>query len=123
MKILVDVSGSGVKIKTCANGGFSKEAYSFKSGTCVEFYDNIQQLAKGCEKKCNPLITGISVVLAGKYDYANERAVSCWGFPFLVGTLKSDIQKQFGRGGLHDVDIYLSPEKDSVMTGLASLLN
>ena len=72
MKILIDVGGSGVKIKRYSQGRLQPDTPKFKPTSFEEFCDVISQVAKEGDPSADPLIEGIAISLAGEYDYVNE---------------------------------------------------
>lgn len=101
MKILVDVGGSGVKIKRYENGVLDPDVHSFKPTSRIEFYSCIFEMAtKGDESD----IEGIAVSICGEYDYGKEEVLSCWRYPFLKGKLRDDLEKEFDCWNVHVVN-------------------
>ena len=92
MKILIDVGGSGVKIKRYLQGRLQPATQRFKPTTFDEFCDAISQVAKEGKKSA---VEGIAISLAGEYDYANEEVTRCCSYPFLVGKLRNRLASRF----------------------------
>ena len=95
MKILIDVGGSGVKIKRYSQGRLQPETQRFKPTTFDEFCDAISQVAKEGESSTDSAVEGIAISLAGEYDYANEEVTRCCSYPFLVGKLRNRLAGRF----------------------------
>ena len=111
MKILIDIGGSGVKIKRCENGVFDPDVYSFKPTSrtefysCImEFYSCISEMTQKDGDSSTPDIDGIAVSICGEYDYGKEEVLSCWHYPFLKGKLRDDIEKEFDCWNVHVVN-------------------
>ena len=66
MKILIDVGGSGVKIKRCENGVLDPDVHIFKPTTRVEFYSSISQMVQKGGNSSTPNIEGIAVSICGE---------------------------------------------------------
>lgn len=92
MKILIDIGGSGVKIKRCSQGRLHPETQRFKPTTFDEFCVAISQVAKEGKKSA---VEGVAISLAGEYDYANEEVTRCCSYPFLVGKLRNRLASRF----------------------------
>lgn len=104
MKILIDVGGSGVKIKRYSQGRLQPETQRFKPTTFDEFCDAISQVATEEESSTDSAVEGIAIALAGEYDYVDERVVSCWHYPFLTGCLRDNLVRRFNCRNVHVVN-------------------
>ena len=111
MKILIDIGGSGVKIKRCENGVLDPDVYSFKPTSrtefysCImEFYSCISEMTQKDGDSSTPDIDGIAVSICGEYDYGKEEVLSCWHYPFLKGKLRDDLEKEFDCWNVHVVN-------------------
>ena len=111
MKILIDIGGSGVKIKRCENGVLDPDVYSFKPTSrtefysCImEFYDDVSCISEKGGDSSMPDIYGIAVSICGEYDYGKEEVLSCWHYPFLKGKLRDDLEKEFDCWNVHVVN-------------------
>lgn len=101
MRILVDVGGSGVKIKRYENGTFSSQMRSFKPGSRKDFYSCISEMAEGGKSSH---IEGIAVSVCGEYDYGSQKVMTCWHYPFLIGKLRDDLEREFKCCNAHVVN-------------------
>lgn len=104
MKILIDVGGSGVKIKRYSQGRLQPDTQRFKPKSFEEFCDVISQVAKEGESSTDSAVEGIAISLAGEYDYVNEYVVGCWHYPFLTGCLRDSLVRRFNCRNVHVVN-------------------
>ena len=104
MKILIDVGGSGVKIKRCENGVLDPDVHSFKPNSREEFYSCISEMAQKGGNSSTPDIDGIAVSICGEYDYVNEEVVRCFAYPFLIGKLRESLKERFSCGNVRIVN-------------------
>ena len=104
MKILIDVGGSGVKIKRYSQGRLQPDTQRFKPKSFEEFCDVISQVAKEGESSTDSAVEGIAISLAGEYDYVNEYVVGCWHYPFLTGCLRDNLVRRFNCRNVHVVN-------------------
>ena len=104
MKILIDVGGSGVKIKRCENGVLDSDVHSFKPTSRAEFYSCVSEVVQKDGKSSTSDIEGIAVSICGEYDYGKEEVLNCWHYPFLKGKLRDDLEKRFGCWNVHVVN-------------------
>lgn len=95
MKILVEIGGSGVRIRRLAHGQLREHTYLFKGiSSCDMLFEKIYEMAQD-NKPGTPEITGIAVSVPGECDYLNELVLTCYHYPFLIGPLKRKIQQYF----------------------------
>ena len=108
MKILIDIGGSGVKIKWSVDGVLCPDMCSFKPTSREEFYscicEAICEAAENGDTSSEPDVEGIAVSICGEYDYGNHEVVSCWHYPFLKGKLRDDLEEQFECWNVHIVN-------------------
>ena len=100
VKLLVDCGGSGVKIRRYAQGVIDTHTQRFSPKTLVDFYQCLEDVAKGSNPSVPSQVTGIAISLCGEYDYVNEVAVSCWAYPFLIGNLRDKLKARFQCGNV-----------------------
>lgn len=101
--LLVDVGGSGVKIRRLIGDVPVGGTHKFRPESREAFYECLRTMAKDAHGRVLP-IAGIAVSLAGEYDYVNERAISCYHWPFLVGELRKDLMGVFACQNVHIVN-------------------
>ncbi len=104
MQILIDVGGSGVKIKRCEKGVLDPNVHSLKPTSREEFYSFISAMAQKEGNSSTADINGIAVSICGEYDYGKEEVLSCWHYPFLKGSLRDDLRKRFHCRNVHVVN-------------------
>ena len=104
MKILIDVGGSGVKIKRSEKGELDPDVQSFKPTSREEFYSWISEMAQKGGKSSTPDIEGIAVSICGEYDYGKEEVLTCGQYPFLIGRLRDDLEEKFDCWNVHIVN-------------------
>ena len=101
MKILIDIGGSGVKIKRSVDGVLCPDTRSSKPNSLEEFYSWIWEVAQNGDTSAKPDVEGIAVSICGEYDYINHEVISCWHYPFLKGKLRDALEEQFKCRNVH----------------------
>lgn len=104
VKLLVDCGGSGIKIRRYVQGELRPDTHRFKPKSLEECYKSLEEMARGGNSSIYSRVTGIAISICGKYDYVNEKILTCYFYPFLVGRLKAKLKERFRCENVHIVN-------------------